>query len=268
MSVELRRSVRVSFPNAAGLKLAGIIDLPVDEPKALVVFAHCFTCSKDFKAIVRISRALAARGFGVLRFDFTGLGGSQGDFSLTNFSTNRLDLLAAIDFLGREYQPPVFLVGHSFGGACCLSVAAEVTSVRCIATLAAPSDTMHLAELLARKEPRIDRLGVGEVTIGGQAHTIARQMLDDFRSFDLPARLSQLDKPVVIFHSPVDETLGFEHALRLYSLLTQRSGSEREPSPASLICLPGADHLLTKQPADIDFIASAMAAWFERWLVG
>ena len=215
---------------------------------------------------MRISRGLAAAGFAVLRYDLTGLGNSQGDFSQTNFSSNRADLRAAAAFLEQRIAPPDFLIGHSFGGACSLSLANELDSVRAIASLASPSDTAHLADLLARMDPEIEVRGTGSVTIGGRDYMIRRQMLEDFRQFDLPAELRQLSKPVLLFHSPVDETLGFEHALRLYSLLTQRGEGDAPPSPASLICLDAADHLLVREPADITFVTETIAAWFKRLL--
>ncbi|MDX1926369.1 MAG: alpha/beta fold hydrolase [Pirellulaceae bacterium] len=266
-----RSSERVSFLGGTGFQLAGIVDLPDGHPKATVLFTHCFTCSKDLKAIVRISRGLAEHGYLVLRYDLTGLGGSEGDFSQTNFTTNRADLRAASSFLTENFAPPSFLIGHSFGGACSLSMANEIASVRGIVSLASPSDTTHLADLLQRMDPKIVSAGVGEVTIGGRSYAIARQMLADFRAFDLPALLQKLAKPTLLFHSPEDETLNFDHALRLYGLLTQRAAKgdaedDTPPAPVSLICLPAADHLLVNNPADISFVTHTITAWFTRLL--
>lgn len=261
-----KRSERVSFTGGQGFELAGILDQPHGEPKAFLLFTHCFTCNKDLKAIVRISRGLAARGFAVLRYDLTGLGGSQGDFSLTNFSTNGQDLLAAHNFLATNFEAPRFLIGHSFGGACSLSMAESLVSVLGVASLASPSDTAHLAKLLNKMDPEILVKGLGNVSIGGRDYAIRKQMLEDFEMHDLPAMLRQLTKPTLLFHSPEDETLGFEHVLRLFSFLTQRSGDDPEPSPASLICLPKADHLFTRNPADIELVVSVMTSWFERIL--
>lgn len=263
----VRSSERVSFVGGTGFELAGIVDLPDTHPKATVLFTHCFTCSKDLKAIVRISRGLAEQGYLVLRYDLTGLGGSQGDFSQTNFTTNRADLLAASNFLSETYEPPSFLIGHSFGGACSLSMAEELSSVRGIVSLASPSDTTHLADLLQRMDPKIATEGMGQVTIGGRTYAIAKQMLADFRSYDLPAQLRKLGKPTLLFHSPEDETVRFDHVLRLYSLLTQRANEDdNSPASASLICLPQADHLLVNNPADISFVTNLTAAWFRRIL--
>ncbi len=260
----IRRSERVAFKNERGSELAGIVDWPAHDPQAAVLFTHCFTCNKDLKAIVRISRGLAEAGFLVLRYDLTGLGGSQGDFSQTNFTSNRDDLLAAHQFMSQRFAAPDFLIGHSFGGACSLSLIEEIPSARGVVTLAAPSDTGHLADILERMDPNIAREGTGVVGIGGKSYTIHASMLDDFRSFNLPAKLRQVTKPALLFHSPVDETLGFEHVLRLFALLTQRGGDDPDPSPASLICLPGADHLLVRNPADLEYITASIAAWFQR----
>lgn len=268
----MRRSERVEFPNGAafqsgaGFELAGILDHPDGDPKATVLFTHCFTCNKDLKAIVRISRGLAEHGYAVLRYDLTGLGGSQGDFSLSNFSTNQADLQAASSFLSGRIAPPTFLVGHSFGAACSLSQAEKIDSVRGIVSVAAPSDTRHLADLLDRMDSEIAVKGIGSVSIGGRDYVIRKQMLDDFRSHDLSIDLRKLTKPALLFHSPVDETLGYEHVLRLFSFLTQRSPDDPEPAPTSLLTLPGADHLLVKHPADLEYVTRSIANWFDRVL--
>ncbi len=261
---QLRRSERVTFEGGSGYQLAGIVDQPEGTPKAFAVFMHCFTCTKDIKLIVRISRGLAASGFGVLRFDSTGLGDSQGDFSRTGFSSNRADVLAAVRFLSEQFGEPQFLIGHSFGGAASLSTAQEIPSIAAVASIAGPSDTIHLAALLERMNPKIASEGRGEVSIGGKRHLITQQMLDDFRGSRFPEIISRLSKPVMLMHSPVDETLGFEHAVRLYQLLTVRSDSDTAPCATSLICLDGADHLLTQRQSDIGFIVRILAAWFER----
>jgi putative redox protein len=263
---ELRRSVRVEFPGSQGRLLGGILDQPVVAPRGFLLFSHCFTCNKDLKAIVRISRRLAERGWGVLRYDFAGLGNSQGDFEDTNFSTNRQDLAGAAVFLANHHQSPCLLIGHSFGGASSIAMAETLPSVRGVATIAAPSDTQHLAALLDRKNPDIQLRGEGHVQIGGRTYTIRRQMLDDFRAYDLERDLSQMTKPILIFHSPEDETLGYEQALRLFFLVSQR-GPDHPASPgASLITLPRADHLLTRHPADTQFVADLISVWLSRLL--
>lgn len=276
MNLPLRRSQRVTFTGSTGFQLAGIVDLPLDAPRAFALFAHCFTCSKDIKAAVRISRALAGAGYGILRFDFTGLGDSQGDFADTNFSSNCGDLLSAVQFLSENFAAPSLIIGHSFGGAAALAVGQSIDSILGVATIASPSDTHHLAALLERMNPAIAERGIGEVTIGGRQYTIKRAMLDDFRSFDLANKLSHFSKPVLIFHAPGDATLGFAHALRLLRSLTrgtqERGTQEGEEvhhlshSLASLISLPGADHLLTSRPGDVEYVATMIATWWQTLL--
>ena len=265
----LRRSERVTFADGSGHLLAGIVDLPASQPTAMAVFAHCFTCSKDIKATVRIARALASRGFAVLRFDFMGLGDSAGSFADSSFTTNCQDLRQAVQFAAANYLPPSLLVGHSFGGAACLAVAEQIESVRGVATIASPSDTQHLAALLERMNPAIASAGQGEVTIGGRTYTITRRMLDDFRAFNMHDTLQAFSKQVLIFHSPGDETLRFGHALRLLAALTRGSPERVQHhheahSLASLISLPGADHLLVNRPADIDYVVAMLATWWQR----
>jgi putative redox protein len=284
---ELRRSERVEF-QCETISLAGIIDRPESTPKGSVLFAHCFTCNKDLKAIVRISRRLAANGWEVLRFDFRGLGNSQGDFSASNFTTNQSDLLAAAKFLEgvrSEYSLTPesgahFLIGHSFGGACALASVASIPSARGVAVIAAPSDTQHLAQLLLKMDPQIAETGQGTVSIGGRTYTILEQMVEDFRSHDLPKIIANVDRPVIIFHSPTDETVGYHHATRIFALLSQ-SGSPSEPdavasSPAapaenhcqpSLYTLPNSDHLLISHPADIDLVADTINVWADRLMI-
>lgn len=261
---QLRRSERVQFEGGNGFQLSGIIDQPQSDPLGWALFTHCFTCTKDIKLIVRISRGLAERGYAVLRYDLTGLGHSHGEFAKTNFTTNQADVLAAAAFMAANYQPPDFLVGHSFGGAVSLSVASQIASVRGVASLAAPSDTHHLAGLLQRMNSQIIEAGHGDVTIGGITHRIERQMLENFRSIHLSHSLERLSKPVLLVHSPEDETLEYAHALRLYHFLTQRSDTSIPPAPTTLVCLADADHLFTKNAADLTFMADLIAGWFSR----
>jgi len=292
--IESRRSRRVRFPGGNGFDLAGIVDLSTagphefvgdgDAPREetaeetvavdavaqrspVVVFSHCFTCNKDLKAIVRLGRALAGEGIAVLRYDMTGLGSSDGDFSHSNFTTNLADLRAAIDFATRELGPVTGLLGHSFGGAASLAVAGDVAglppSLRAVASLAAPSDTQHLATLMVKMNPAIGSEGAGEVEIGGRRWTIRREMLDDFRSHRLDRLIANISLPLMLLHSPVDRTVGFDHALRIMQLASVRR--DASPPPAvSLVALDGADHLLSENPDDLSYVAGLLASFFWR----
>ena len=269
-----RKSYRVKFAGGNGFQLAGIVDRP--DPNAggigqqampIVVFSHCFTCNKDLKAIVRISRALSEHGIAVLRYDMTGLGGIDGDFSQTNFSTNQADLSAALRFAETELGRVTALMGHSFGGAVSLAHAGQGSeldseSLKAVITLAAPSDTKHLAELLARRDPDIEKHGRGSVTIGGIRWEIEKQMLADFRSHDLPAMIPAIKAATLLFHSPNDETVNFDHALRIMGLIQNAPGTPQIPS---LIALRNADHLLVKNPEDLQFVSDTTAAFLHRY---
>lgn len=244
------RSQRVRFPALAGHPLAGIIEWPRDKIRAHAIFTHCFTCTKDLKAIVRVSRHLAHRGVAVLRFDFTGLGESGGNFVDTTFYDNVADVQAAYQYMQDHYAPPDLLVGHSLGGAAILATAAKFDQVRLVATIAAPSTTQHLAATLTRMDPSIEHVGHGEVEIGGRRYPITKDMIEVLRHFDLPRFIREYRKPLTIFFSPQDETLPFEHAL---DMLTWSGG------PARLINLRNANHLLTNHPHHAPQIAHHLA---------
>jgi putative redox protein len=265
----MRKSHRVFFGGHAGNRLCGILELPGQPPRAWILFSHCFTCTKDIKVIVRLSRALAERGWGVLRYDFSGLGASEGKFEDTSFTTNCRDLQLAAEFLESEYHAPRFLLGHSFGGAASLAMADALPSVVGAIPLAAPSDTHHLAELLARMNPEILTVGRGPVTIGGTTHQISKSMVEDFRSHDLRGLVSSLRKPVLVLHSPHDQTVPFEHA-RINAGFHETCGppgsSKEPPLPRSLVALPHSDHLLTSSDRDITMLAGIIDAWCERWI--
>lgn len=267
-----RMSRRVRFSGGNGFDLAGIVDVAIQGRSAstihpILVFSHCFTCNKDLKAIVRISRMLAEAGATVLRFDMTGLGGSDGDFSWTNFSTNVADLRAAIRFANRELGPVTGLIGHSFGGAASLAVVGDpqdaAQSLHAIATLAAPSDTQHLASLLERKNPSIVSAGLGDVEIGGRTWTIRREMTADFRSHNLGDLITRITLPLMVIHSPTDETVGFDQALRIYQLASVRPLGTPVP-PVSLVALDRADHLLGNRSEDLAYVAELLSAFFKR----
>ena len=258
-------SNRVSFSNADGQLLAGVIEAPDSAPVASAVFAHCFTCSKDLKAIVRVSRLLASFGILTLRFDFRGIGNSQGQFAASNFETNIADLTSAIEWLAESHPAARLLIGHSLGGAAAMSVAASAASTKsgplsqlsALATLAAPSCTAHLAEFLLSQNAEIELTGQGEVVIGGRSWLITMQLIESLRQRDLENEIRQIRTPHLILHSPEDKTVAWRHS----QTLLQQSGGL-----ASLISLDGADHLLIKQKQDVSFVAQMIATWSQRYV--
>lgn len=252
-------SQRVFFENESGVRLAGILDMPTvaDDTRAFALFAHCFTCTKDLKAIVRVSRGLAKHNIGVLRFDFTGLGDSQGDFSESNIQTNLADIQAAVNWLATEHQSPKLLVGHSLGGAAMMASAGLIESAKALVTLAAPSCTKHLARFLETQNPAIRSAGVGEVTIGGRTHTMRTQLLDSLAGFDLKPLIEKISLPHMVLHSPADETLDFRHAEEIFAW----TGGVK-----SLITLDGSDHLLVNDPSDVGYVADLVATWSRKWV--
>ncbi|MFK8115499.1 MAG: alpha/beta hydrolase family protein [Rubripirellula sp.] len=259
-----RKSYRVRFPGGSGDELAGIVDLPESlDGFPVAVFSHCFTCNKDLKAIVRVSRGLADAGIAVLRYDMTGLGGSDGDFSRTSFTTNVADLRMAVRFAEQELGPVDTLIGHSFGGAASLFAAGDSPSqsIQSVVALAAPSDTQHLAELLSRMNPKIESEGEGTVSIGGREWLIRQEMLDDFRSHDLPSQIVRSQTPTLLLHSPSDRTVLFDHALRIMGLIQNSPLA----TPVSLVSLAGADHLLSSSEADREFVIATVSAFVHRF---
>ena len=267
MAREIREArQRVEFPGSQGARLAGRIETPEGEPAAYVLFAHCFTCSKDLKSAGGISRELLARGFAVLRFDFTGLGESGGDFADTNFSSNVEDLVAAAAFLRRERQAPALLVGHSLGGTAMLAAAPRIPEALAVATIGAPSDTGHLRATLAARvaslggtAPEAGPAGeeAYEVDLGGlRPVRIRRQLLEDLAGDHLHGVLRALGRPLLLFHSPVDRVVGIEQAERLF--LAARH-------PKSFVSLGDADHLLS-DPHDAAQVGAILAAWAGRYL--
>ena len=249
-------ALRVEFPSSEGHALAGRLELPAGPPRAFAIFAHCFTCSKDVHAATRVSRALAERGFGVLRFDFTGLGNSEGDFGNTSFSSNVADLVAAADWLADHHAAPRLLVGHSLGGAAVLAAAERLDDVAAVATIGAPSDPAHVRHLFADATCDIERHGRADVRIAGRTFPISKAFLDDLDEHALLDRLKDLRKAVLLMHSPRDEVVDVHHAERLYKALRH---------PKSFVTLDDADHLLTRR-ADSEYVAGVLAAWAARYL--
>jgi putative redox protein len=251
----MARSQRIEFIGAQGETLAARLDLPDGPVRAYALFAHCFSCSKDTHAAHRVSRRLAQQGFGVLRFDFTGLGQSDGDFANTNFSSNIADLVAAAGWLEREREAPQLLVGHSLGGAAVLVAAGDLPQVKAVAVLGAPADAGHVVKQFEAQVDEIERSGEAEVSLAGRPFRIRKQFLDDIAEQKVEAAAKALKRPLLIAHSPIDETVGIDNATRLFIAARH---------PKSFVSLDHADHLLS-QPEDAAYIADVIAAWAGRY---
>lgn len=249
-------SLKITFPGAEGEPLAARLETPGDGAAAYALFAHCFTCGKDSSAAVRISRALAAQGVAVLRFDFTGLGQSGGDFANTNFSSNIADLVAAAAHLREAYAAPKLLIGHSLGGAAVIAAAHAIPEVRAVATIGAPSDVTHVAHQFGAQTGEIAAAGAAEVTLAGRRFTVKRQFLDDLAQHDQTTRIAQLKRALLVLHSPTDAVVGVDNATRIFTAAKH---------PKSFISLDGADHLLNR-PRDAAFAADIIGVWASRYM--
>ena len=248
---------KVNFKNKDGFKMSGRMDLPADkEPLAYALFAHCFTCTKNLKAIAHICRSLTDRGLAVLRFDFTGLGDSQGDFSETNFSSNIEDLIVAANFMKEEFEPPGVLIGHSLGGAAVLHAGSRIASAKAIVTIGAPSDPAHLKKSFRDSQQILEKEGQAKIAIGGKSLTVKKQFLDDLEKVQMQKAIRDLKKPLLILHSPIDEIVDSENAAIIFKAAFH---------PKSFISLDKADHLLTNE-ADAIYAGSVIAAWAEKYL--
>ena len=251
------KSLKIGFPNQRGEQLNARLELPAARhPHAFAIFAHCFTCSSSLGSVRHISRELNLQGFGVLRFDFTGLGQSEGDFIDTNFTTNIADLLAAAAWLEREHRAPALLVGHSLGGAAVLCAAVQLPSVLAVATIAAPFTPAHVSKHFADEIHTIEREGKARVDIGGRPFHIAKQFLDDLQEHRVEEKIAELGKALLILHSPQDRTVSIDEAARLY-------GAARHPK--SFVSLDGADHLLS-QKRDSRYVGRVIAGWSDRYI--
>jgi putative redox protein len=251
------RSEKFIFKNDQGLELSGKLDLPLSgKPKAWVLFAHCFTCSKNLHAVDNIARSITQQGMAVLRFDFTGLGQSLGDFSDTNFSTNLSDLRSAYNFLENEYEAPQVLLGHSLGGAAVIHAANDMPKVRAVATIGAPSNPIHVRHLISSNEQEILDKGMATVNIGGRPFQIKKQFIDDLEKNETKTVIQNLNRALLIMHSPQDTVVGIENAAEIYTLARH---------PKSFITLDGSDHLLSNQK-DSEYTGLMVANWALKYI--
>jgi putative redox protein len=248
---------KVSFKNGSGETLVGRLSLPANQhPHNFVLFAHCFTCNKNFIAIRNISRALTAEGFGVLRFDFTGLGESEGEFSDSNFSGNVEDLLEAAKYLEEHYSAPTLIIGHSLGGAAAILAAQKISSIKAVATIGAPSNPLHVKNIFKDDLETINEKGTAEVNIGGRSFTIKKQFLEDLKSHSFQETLKNIRKSILILHSPQDNVVEIKNAEEMYIAVHH---------PKSFVSLDGADHLLSN-PNDASYAGEIIGKWSKRYL--
>lgn len=246
--------VRILHPE--GHQLAGILHFPAESPRAFALFAHCFTCGKSLRAATRISQALARHGIATLCFDFTGIGGSEGDFAGTSFASNVADLQVAANWLRENHRAPVLLIGHSLGGAAVLAAAPAIPESRGVATIGAPADPAHVLHLLGENVAAIREHGEAVVTLAGRKFTIGSRFLDDLENLGHDEIITHLGRDLLILHSPTDEIVGVENGGKIYSAARH---------PKSFHSLAGADHLLT-EPAQADYAAGIIAAWASRFV--
>ncbi|QDG52809.1 OsmC family protein [Persicimonas caeni] len=249
-------SKKVTFQGAHETSLDARLDMPDGEPEACALFAHCFTCSKDLFIVSQISRHLADKGIAVLRFDFTGLGHSEGEFENTNFSSNVADLVAAAEFMEAEYEAPSILIGHSFGGTAVLKAAADIPQAKAVCTIGSPFDPAHVEQVFKDKLSEIEEEGSADVEIAGRTFSVEKHFLDDIRSTEMEGAIGELKRPLLIFHSPQDKVVGVDNARLIF---------QAAKHPKSFISLDGADHLLSNK-RDAQYVAETLAAWSTRYV--
>ncbi len=250
-------SEKITFLNNSNQKLSGRLEMPKhQEPHNFVIFAHCFTCNKNLSAVKNISRALTSKGFGILRFDFTGLGESDGDFEDTNFSGNVADLVSAAQFLDANYKAPTLIIGHSLGGAASIFAASQLSSIKAVVTVGAPSNPKHVQHLFDSSIDEINTTGLAKVDLGGRVFTIKKQFVDDLETKSLPEVAKKLNKAVLVMHSPSDSIVGVKNAEEIYVAASH---------PKSFVSLDSADHLLTNKKDSL-YVGEVIAGWVKRYL--
>ena len=251
------KSKRLEFTGSRGYKLSALLDLPNNaEPMAFAIFAHCFTCNKNYKILNYVNQALTENKIAVLRFDFTGLGASKGHFGDTNFSSNIGDIIAAAEFLGLNYEAPKLLIGHSFGGAAVIHAAPQVKSCRAVVTIATPSSFVSIRSILLSKQDELQQYGQAVFTISGRQFRIKKQFLDDFKKLSLEKAIKNLSQPILICHSPRDEIVSIENAYQIFELAKH---------PKTLISLDEADHLLSDEK-DGKYLGQLIAIWASKYI--
>ncbi|PKL79392.1 MAG: osmotically inducible protein C [Ignavibacteriae bacterium HGW-Ignavibacteriae-4] len=251
------KSERLLFKNSDGLELSARLELPIDrKPVSYAIFAHCFTCNKNLTAVTNITRELTNSGFAVLRFDFTGLGESEGDFSETNFSSNINDLVCAADYLATNYGEPTLIVGHSLGGAASIFAAAVINSIKAVATIGAPSSPDHVKHLFEEDITKIETQGSAKILLAGRPFEVKKQFLDDISSKNMKATLANLNKAILIMHSPQDATVGISNAAEIYT---------NAKHPKSFVTLDGADHMLMNS-RDSKYAGQVISGWVSRYV--
>jgi len=251
----MKRS-KLNIPNEKGQILNAFLELPANQkPDFYAIFAHCFTCTSSLSAVKNISRTLTQHGFGVVRFDFTGLGKSEGEFHDSHFSANVSDLIAVSNYMATNFEVPSLLVGHSLGGAAVITAASVLNSVKAVATIGAPADVEHVTHLFSHGIDEVKEKGEVTVNIGGRPFHINQEFVDNFTKTDLPSIVQQLRKPILILHSPIDTIVGIKNAEKIY---------HNAHHPKSFVTLDKADHLLTN-PADSIYAGNVIGAWVQRY---
>ena len=248
-------AIKVEFPSRQGQLLAGILDLP-DEPRAFAIYAHCFTCGKDIPVAYRIAKYLAQHGIAVLRFDFSGIGDSEGEFSDTNFTTNIEDVLSSAEFLSDQYQAARLLVGHSLGGTAAIGAASSLPEVRAVATIASPNKPSHVMEHFEEAKSMLAEKDEVEIKIMGRPFVIRRAFIEDLESYDCERLVQNMDKPILVMHSPNDQVVTIAEATKIFSAARH---------PRSFISLDTIDHLL-KSKDDTDYVAANILSWASRYI--
>lgn len=251
------KTLQILINTSSGINLSARLDMPDEHYKATALFAHCFTCGKDILAASRISRRLLQLGYAVLRFDFAGIGASDGDFSETNFSTNINDVIDAVVWLKSNYQAPELIIGHSLGGTAILAAASAIPEAKGFVVIGSPSDPIHILKLIDKPSlGEIEKNGVADVNLEGRMFRVKKQFLDDVAKQNVLIEVSKIQKPLLIMHSPEDKTVPIEHATNIFRAATH---------PKSFVSLGNADHLITSK-IDAEFIADIVASWSNRYI--